>query len=58
VETGAVLGKSEPPGALRAAPAWGLTVERARVNPLLLVKLLSNPPSEETRKKPSGPGTN
>jgi len=29
-------------------------VERARVNPLLLVKLLSSPLTAETRKKSSG----
>jgi len=59
VETGAVLGKVGATGRVTGPHLhWGLTVERARVNPLLLVKLLSNPPSEETRKKPSKPGTN
>jgi len=59
VETGAVLGKVGATGRVTGPHLhWGLTVERARVNPLLLVKLLSYPPSEETRKKPSGPGTN
>src|SRR5467141_538452 len=59
VETGTVLGKVGATGRVTGPHLhWGLTVERARVNPLLLVKLLSNPPSEETRKKPSRPGTN
>jgi len=59
VETGAVLGKVGATGRVTGPHLhWGLTVERARVNPLLLVKLLSNRPSEETRKKPSRPGTN
>ncbi len=59
VETGTVLGKVGATGRVTGPHLhWGLTVERARVNPLLLVKLLSNPPSEETRKKPSKPGTN
>jgi murein DD-endopeptidase MepM/ murein hydrolase activator NlpD len=31
---------------------WGLTVQRARVNPLQLVKLLANPPS---KPEASGP---
>jgi len=59
VETGAVLGRVGATGRVTGPHLhWGLTVERARVNPLLLVKLLSNPPSEEPRKKPSRPGTN
>ncbi len=59
VETGTMLGKVGATGRVTGPHLhWGLTVERARVNPLLLVKLLSNPPSEEPRKKPSRPGTN
>jgi murein DD-endopeptidase MepM/ murein hydrolase activator NlpD len=59
VETGIVLGKVGATGRVTGPHLhWGLTVERARVNPLLLVKLLSNPPSEEPRKKPSKPETN
>jgi murein DD-endopeptidase MepM/ murein hydrolase activator NlpD len=59
VETGAVLGKVGATGRVTGPHLhWGLTVERARVNPLLLVKLLSNPPSEEPKKKPSKPEAN
>jgi murein DD-endopeptidase MepM/ murein hydrolase activator NlpD len=59
VETGIVLGKVGATGRVTGPHLhWGLTVERARVNPLLLVKLLSNASSEETRKKPSKPETN
>jgi murein DD-endopeptidase MepM/ murein hydrolase activator NlpD len=43
VETGAVLGKVGATGRVTGPHLhWGLTVERARVNPLLLVKLLEN----------------
>src|SRR6266478_2779987 len=58
LETGAVLGKVGATGRVTGPHLhWGLTVERARVNPLLLVKLLSSPSSEVTRKKPSRPIT-
>src|SRR6267154_1433068 len=54
VETGAVLGKVGATGRVTGPHLhWGLTVGRARVNPLLLVQRNSDPPSEETRKKPS-----
>jgi murein DD-endopeptidase MepM/ murein hydrolase activator NlpD len=44
VETGAVLGKVGATGRVTGPHLhWGLTVERARVNPLLLVKLSQNP---------------
>ena len=44
LETGAVLGKVGATGRVTGPHLhWGLTVERARVNPLLLVKLLSSP---------------
>ena len=36
---------------------WGLTVEKARVNPLLLVRLLGNSTREAARKKSAKPGT-
>jgi murein DD-endopeptidase MepM/ murein hydrolase activator NlpD len=43
VETGAVLGKVGATGRVTGPHLhWGLTVERARVNPLLLVKLSQN----------------
>ncbi len=59
LEPGAVLGKVGATGRVTGPHLhWGLTVDRARVNPLLLVKLLSRPSSEETRKKSSRPGTN
>jgi murein DD-endopeptidase MepM/ murein hydrolase activator NlpD len=58
VEAGTVLGKVGATGRVTGPHLhWGLTVERARVNPLLLVKLLSSPSSEVTRKKPSRPVT-
>ncbi len=58
LETGAVLGKVGATGRVTGPHLhWGLTVERARVNPLLLIKLLSSPSSEVTRKKPSRPVT-
>src|SRR5260370_12435994 len=59
LETGAVLGKVGATGRVTGPHLhWGLTVERARVNPLLLVKLLSSPPTQRSRKKPSRPVTN
>jgi murein DD-endopeptidase MepM/ murein hydrolase activator NlpD len=57
VEAGAVLGKVGATGRVTGPHLhWGLTVERARVNPLLLVKLLGNSPGEGTRKKSPKPG--
>src|SRR6266576_586966 len=54
LETGAVLGKVGATGRVTGPHLhWGLTVERARVNPLLLVRLLGNPPDTPARKKPS-----
>jgi murein DD-endopeptidase MepM/ murein hydrolase activator NlpD len=59
LETGTVLGRVGATGRVTGPHLhWGLTVERARVNPLLLVKLLGGPSSEETRKKSSKPGPN
>jgi len=44
LETGDVLGKVGATGRVTGPHLhWGLTVERARVNPLQLVKLLGNP---------------
>jgi len=58
VETGAVLGKVGATGRVTGPHLhWGLTVEKARVNPLLLVELLDNASEETTEKKPSKPGT-
>ncbi len=54
LETGAVLGKVGATGRVTGPHLhWGLTVERARVNPLLLVRLPGNPPDTPARKKPS-----
>ncbi len=59
VETGVVLGKVGATGRVTGPHLhWGLTVERARVNPLLLAKLLSGSPGEEPRKKSPGHGVN
>ncbi len=59
VETGAVVGKVGATGRVTGPHLhWGLTVERARVNPLLLVKLLSSPSSGKPRKVSSAHGTN
>jgi murein DD-endopeptidase MepM/ murein hydrolase activator NlpD len=58
LEAGAVLGKVGATGRVTGPHLhWGLTVERARVNPLLLVRLFSSPSSGETGKKSSKPGT-
>src|SRR5229473_4641518 len=58
VETGAVLGKVGATGRVTGPHLhWGLTVERARVNPLLLVTLLGGSSGERTRRKSSRPGT-
>jgi murein DD-endopeptidase MepM/ murein hydrolase activator NlpD len=54
LETGAVLGKVGATGRVTGPHLhWGLTVERARVNPLLLVKLLGNSSMEAAAKRPS-----
>src|SRR5260370_13422887 len=59
VETGAGLGKVGATGRVTGPHLhWGLTVERARVNPLLIVKLLGSPSGEAARKKSSRPRTN
>jgi len=43
LETGAVLGKVGATGRVTGPHLhWGLTVERARVNPLQIVRLLEN----------------
>ena len=53
LETGAVLGKVGATGRVTGPHLhWGLTVERARVNPLLLVKLTGEPVAPTTRKRP------
>jgi len=58
VETGAVLGKVGATGRVTGPHLhWGLTVERARVNPLLLVTLLGGSSGERTRRKSSKPAT-
>jgi len=54
--TGTVLGKVGATGRVTGPHLhWGLTVERARVNPLLLVKLLGSPSVEAAEKKRSKP---
>jgi murein DD-endopeptidase MepM/ murein hydrolase activator NlpD len=56
VEMGTVLGKVGATGRVTGPHLhWGLTVEKARVNPLLIVKLLDNASEEAARKKPSKP---
>jgi len=51
LETGAVLGKVGATGRVTGPHLhWGLTVERARVNPLQLVRLLGNPSGEAVAK--------
>jgi murein DD-endopeptidase MepM/ murein hydrolase activator NlpD len=58
VETGTVLGKVGATGRVTGPHLhWGLTVEKARVNPLLIVEILDNVSSEAARKKSSKPGT-
>src|SRR5260370_24305201 len=54
LDAGAVLGKVGATGRVTGPHLhWGLTVERARVNPLLIVKLLGSPSGEAARKKSS-----
>jgi murein DD-endopeptidase MepM/ murein hydrolase activator NlpD len=59
VEAGAVLGKIGATGRVTGPHLhWGLTVERARVNPLELVRLLGKPSEPPTRLKSSKPRIN
>ena len=54
LEAGGLLGKVGATGRVTGPHLhWGLTVERARVNPMLLVKLLVNSPEVPPRKKSS-----
>lgn len=54
LEAGAVLGKVGATGRVTGPHLhWGLTVERARVNPMLLVKLLGNSGDVPMRRKAS-----
>jgi murein DD-endopeptidase MepM/ murein hydrolase activator NlpD len=56
LEAGAVLGKVGATGRVTGPHLhWGLTVERARVNPLQIVKLLGNASGEPSRKDSSVP---
>ncbi len=56
LETGVVLGKVGATGRVTGPHLhWGLTVERARVNPLQLVKLLGNSSRETARKESPKP---
>jgi murein DD-endopeptidase MepM/ murein hydrolase activator NlpD len=58
LETGDVLGKVGATGRVTGPHLhWGLTVEKARVNPLLIVKLLDSASGEAVRKQPSKSGT-
>jgi murein DD-endopeptidase MepM/ murein hydrolase activator NlpD len=59
LEAGAVLGKVGATGRVTGAHLhWGLTVGRARVNPLQLVTLLGNSSGKAARQKSSKPRTN
>jgi murein DD-endopeptidase MepM/ murein hydrolase activator NlpD len=59
LEAGAVLGKVGATGRVTGPHLhWGLTVERARVNPLQLVKLFGNSSGAAARQKASKPRTN
>jgi murein DD-endopeptidase MepM/ murein hydrolase activator NlpD len=54
VETGDVLGKVGATGRVTGPHLhWGLTVAKARVNPLLIVRLLGNSTGQPARKKSS-----
>jgi murein DD-endopeptidase MepM/ murein hydrolase activator NlpD len=54
VETGDVLGKVGATGRVTGPHLhWGLTVAKARVNPLLIVRLLGNSTGQPGRKKSS-----
>ena len=56
LEAGAVLGKVGATGRVTGPHLhWGLTVQRARVNPLLIVNLLGNSSADTARKKSSEP---
>jgi murein DD-endopeptidase MepM/ murein hydrolase activator NlpD len=56
LEAGAVLGKVGATGRVTGPHLhWGLTVEKARVNPLQLVTLLGNSPGKAARQKSSKP---
>jgi murein DD-endopeptidase MepM/ murein hydrolase activator NlpD len=53
---GVVLGKVGATGRVTGPHLhWQLMVEKARVNPLLLVKLLGNTPGDAARKEPAKP---
>jgi murein DD-endopeptidase MepM/ murein hydrolase activator NlpD len=59
LEAGAVLGKVGATGRVTGPHLhWGLTVERARVNPLQLVRLFGNSSEAAARQKASKPRTN
>src|SRR5216684_2654261 len=59
LEAGAVLGKVGATGRVTGPHLhWGLTVERARVNPLELVRLLGNSSGAAARQKSSEPQKN
>src|SRR6202165_5783334 len=59
LETGAMLGKVGATGRVTGPHLhWGLTVERARVNPLQLVRLLGNSSGAAARQKSSKRRTN
>jgi murein DD-endopeptidase MepM/ murein hydrolase activator NlpD len=59
LEAGTVLGKVGATGRVTGPHLhWGLTVERARVNPLQLVTLLRNSSGKAARQKSSKPRTN
>jgi murein DD-endopeptidase MepM/ murein hydrolase activator NlpD len=59
LEGGAVLGKVGATGRVTGPHLhWGLTVEKARVNPLQLVTLLGNSTGKAARQESSRPRTN